>query len=79
MGRVIKMQKWEYKTLRAYRGDVVQIDGSDPGQGGRARPKFPQYLNVLGGEGWEVVEYLLDGPDTNGQSAFEVLLRRSLA
>ena len=72
------MPKWEYMTLRAYQGEIVQLNGQDPGQAGKKRPQFPEYLNVLGREGWQVDTYLLDRPDDRGHAAFEILLRREV-
>jgi hypothetical protein len=72
------MQRWEYKSLRTYQGDVISIDGLDTGQGGKKRPKFPEYLNVLGREGWDVIYFGPDVPGPTGTGAIEILLKRPL-
>ena len=72
------MDKWEYLTLRAYQGQVVQLNGLDPGRGGKRRPLYPEYLNVLGREGWEVVGFALDEPSQEGITPIEVILKREV-
>lgn len=76
------MKKWEYLTLRAFRGEVTRMNGREPGKSGlfgsRKRPTYPEYLNVLGLEGWEAVGFVLDTPGPEGHAPVEVLLKRAL-
>ena len=72
------MDKWEYLTLRAYKGQIVKLNGQDPGRGGKRRPLYPEYLNILGLEGWVVVGVALDEPSQEGFSPIEVILKRRI-
>ncbi|MDX1436755.1 MAG: hypothetical protein R3335_08090 [Anaerolineales bacterium] len=73
-----KLLRWEYLTLRVFQGEVVGINGRDAGQGGKKRPRFPDYLNVLGQEGWEVIYYGPEPPGPTGGRSAELLLKRRL-
>ena len=70
------MLRWEYMVLRVYQGEVVAINGQQTGQGGKKRPIFPEYLNTLGLEGWEVMYYGPDAPGPDGKTPKELLLKR---
>ena len=70
------MQRWEYLTLRVYQGEVVALNGRETGGGGKKRPTFPEYLNILGMEGWEVIFYGPESPGFSGNAAVELLLKR---
>ncbi len=74
------MQRWEYLTLRAFRGEILSLNGREPGRSGlfgsRRPPQYPEYLNVLGREGWEVVGFALDTATPDKIPAYELLLKR---
>ncbi len=76
------MQKWEYMTLRAFRGEIMSINGRSPGSSGlfgsRKPPKYPEYLDVLGREGWEVVGFALDTTTPDHVPAYELLMKRPI-
>jgi hypothetical protein len=73
------MQKWEYLWVHVEDRKVLYINGQEVGGWSDAKNDgIPQFLNKMGGEGWEAVGVSPSGHGGSGSNHTIVLLKRPL-